>query len=100
MARDEEDYNINHGDIIPIPDLSSKIINDAPSDGDMHITHRMENYIENPYTIESFYSGEEDDEDNEEGADDEEDSNDEEEVDDEENIEDEEDELATDKGEA
>ncbi|CAI9287306.1 unnamed protein product [Lactuca saligna] len=92
LARDKEGYNVNHGDIIPIPTLSSKIISAALSDGDMHITQRMENWIENPYTVESYDSEEEDDdEDNEEG------DYDEEEVDDEEDVEDE---LDTDKGEA
>ncbi|CAI9270802.1 unnamed protein product [Lactuca saligna] len=67
-------------------------------------TQRMENWIANPYTVESFNSEEEDDEDyfedSEEGVDLEEVSNAEEEVDNKEDAKDKEDELATNKGEA
>lgn len=92
MVRNEEGYNISHKIIIHIHTLSSKIISNAPYDGDKHITQRMENWIANPYTVESFNSAEEDDEND--GEDNEED------VDDAEDAEDEEDKLATNKGEA
>ncbi|CAI9283014.1 unnamed protein product [Lactuca saligna] len=81
LAHDEEAYNVDRRDIIPIPSLSSMIINVAPSNGDMHITKRMENWIANPYTVEPSDSEKEydenDDKDNEEGVDDEEQADDE-----------------------
>ncbi|CAI9299140.1 unnamed protein product [Lactuca saligna] len=104
LAYDKESYNVNHVYIITIPALSTKIINAAPSNGDMHITQKMVNWIANTYTVESSESEEEDDEDedkyNEEGDVDQEGTNDEDEANDEEDVEDEEDELATGKREA
>ncbi|CAI9296762.1 unnamed protein product [Lactuca saligna] len=67
-----------HGIIIPIPALSSKIINVAPSQDDLPITARMKKWIENPYMVESSDSKEDnynDDASNEEDSDDEDDNN-------------------------
>ncbi|KAL7603496.1 hypothetical protein Lser_V15G16679 [Lactuca serriola] len=69
----EEGYVESHGIIIPIPALSSKIVNDAPSKDDFPITAWMQKWIENPYAIESSYSEEDNDNDD---ADDEEDNDD------------------------
>ncbi|CAI9280261.1 unnamed protein product [Lactuca saligna] len=99
LARNEEDYNVNHGVVIQILTLSN-IISVAPSDGDMQITQKSENWIVNPYTIESPDSKEKDDEDNHGDSDDEEGADVEEGTDDEEDIDVDEDEFSTDKGDA
>ena len=72
LARDEGYIDI-HGIIIPIPVLSSKIINAAFIDGEKNIIQRMGNWIANLYTVESSNSEEEDNEvDEHENGDDEE----------------------------
>lgn len=47
LARDEEGYNVNHGVIILIPALSSKIINACPYYRDMNLTKSMEKWVAN-----------------------------------------------------
>lgn len=49
----KEGYIESHGIIIPIPALSSKIINVAPSQNDLQITVRMQKWIEKPYVVDS-----------------------------------------------
>lgn len=69
LSRDEG-YIENHGISIPIPTLSSRIINTDPSDDDLHITKIMKKWIAKPYVVESYEFEEEDDEDvDEEGVD-------------------------------
>ncbi|CAI9290132.1 unnamed protein product [Lactuca saligna] len=63
QARDEGYYG-NHGISIPIRGLSSKIINVAPTEDDLHIAVRMQKWIDKPYLVESFDSEEEDEDDN------------------------------------
>lgn len=46
---------------MPLLDLLSKIMNVDPSDGDMHLNQSMENWVANPYVVETSYSKEEDD---------------------------------------
>lgn len=82
MACTGEGYNVNHGVSIPLPVLSSKIINARTNDGDMHLTQSMKNWVVNRYVVETYDSKEEDDEGNNENGkvdvDGEEDANDEE----------------------
>ncbi|CAI9290140.1 unnamed protein product [Lactuca saligna] len=54
----KQGYVESHGIIIPIPTLSSKIINVAPSIDDLCITARIRKWIENPYVVESLDSEE------------------------------------------
>lgn len=56
----EEGYVKSHGIFIPIPALSSKIINVVPSIDDLSITARIRKQIENPYVVESSDSKEDD----------------------------------------
>lgn len=78
----DEGYFENHGISIPIPSLSSKIINSAPAEDDLHITIRMQKWIDKAYMVESSDSKEEDDDE----EDNDEDAKDNEGVDEEENI--------------
>ncbi|CAI9282313.1 unnamed protein product [Lactuca saligna] len=75
----------SHGIIIPIPSLSSKIINVAPIQVNLPITMRMQKWIEKPYVVESYEFEDDDKNDkedgneedgNKEGADEEEDTDD------------------------
>ena len=43
LACTREGNNVNHGVSIPVPILSSKIVNVVPTDGDMHLSQSMEN---------------------------------------------------------
>lgn len=62
MAQARVGYIVNHGVSMPIPVLSSKIINVDTSDGDMHLTQSKESWDGNLYVIETLDSKEEDDE--------------------------------------
>ncbi|CAI9276880.1 unnamed protein product [Lactuca saligna] len=62
LACTEKCYNLNHRISINLPALSSKIINASPIKGFEYLTQPMEDWLANPFAVESSDSDKENDE--------------------------------------